>query len=111
MLTPAPSYVYHGTVNRVVAGDTLELLVDLGFRVEIVQRIRLTGVPPFEPGPAARFAHLAAETLLPKGQFVTLRSLERTGQGCYLALVYAELNGEPVCVNDVLAAEQGARHA
>ncbi|MEU8378691.1 thermonuclease family protein [Streptosporangium sp. NPDC048865] len=37
-------YVYAAIVARVVDGDTLDLLVDLGFTTQTRQRIRLAGV-------------------------------------------------------------------
>lgn len=39
-----PSYTYAATVLRVVDGDTIDVEVDLGFRVTTRQRVRLNGV-------------------------------------------------------------------
>lgn len=37
-------YVYHGLVERVVDGDTLDLEIDLGFKICTRMRVRLYGV-------------------------------------------------------------------
>jgi len=54
-------YEYRATVIRVVDGDTIDLAVDLGFRVTFTDRVRLVGVdapeiraPTFDAGRAAR---------------------------------------------------------
>lgn len=37
-------YTYRATVERVVDGDTLDLIIDLGFKITTNQRIRLRGI-------------------------------------------------------------------
>lgn len=37
-------YTYHATVDRVVDGDTVDLIIDLGFKITTNQRIRLRGI-------------------------------------------------------------------
>ncbi|WP_319480062.1 thermonuclease family protein [uncultured Draconibacterium sp.] len=37
-------YTYKATVNRVVDGDTIDLVIDLGFKITTFQRIRLRGI-------------------------------------------------------------------
>ena len=37
-------YTYHATVDRVVDGDTMDLIIDLGFKITTNQRIRLRGI-------------------------------------------------------------------
>jgi len=39
-----PSYRYRAELDRVVDGDTLDVLIDLGFYIKIKERIRLEGV-------------------------------------------------------------------
>lgn len=41
---PAHAYIYRCRVDRVVDGDTLDLAIDVGFRVHTIQRVRLAGV-------------------------------------------------------------------
>ncbi len=37
-------YTYHAKVDRVVDGDTIDLVIDLGFKITTFQRIRLRGI-------------------------------------------------------------------
>jgi len=37
-------YTYHAKVDRVVDGDTMDLVIDLGFKITTLQRIRLRGI-------------------------------------------------------------------
>lgn len=37
-------YTYKATVERVVDGDTIDLIIDLGFKITTFQRIRLRGI-------------------------------------------------------------------
>jgi len=37
-------YTYHAKVDRVVDGDTIDLIIDLGFKITTLQRIRLRGI-------------------------------------------------------------------
>lgn len=37
-------YTYNADVDRVVDGDTIDLVVDLGFKITTFQRIRLRGI-------------------------------------------------------------------
>lgn len=37
-------YTYRATVDRVVDGDTIDLVIDLGFKITTNQRIRLRGI-------------------------------------------------------------------
>ena len=39
-----PSYRYRAELDRVVDGDTLDVLIDLGFYIRIKERIRLEGM-------------------------------------------------------------------
>ena len=39
-----PSYRYRAELDRVVDGDTLDVLIDLGFYIKIKERIRLEGM-------------------------------------------------------------------
>lgn len=53
-------YEYKARVLRVVDGDTVDVEVDLGFRIKIVQRCRLRGLNAPEMKGATREAGLAA---------------------------------------------------
>lgn len=43
-ISESDKYTYDATVKRVVDGDTLDLLVDLGFRTFVEVRVRLYGI-------------------------------------------------------------------
>lgn len=43
-------YEYNGTITNVVDGDTLDILVDLGLRIQTLQRVRLYGINTPERG-------------------------------------------------------------
>ncbi len=54
-------FTYWATVLRVVDGDTVDLAVDVGFRITVTDRFRLLGIdapelrtPTYEAGHAAR---------------------------------------------------------
>jgi micrococcal nuclease len=48
------NYIRHCTLHRVIDGDTLDVVVDLGFRRFSRERIRLAGIDAPEPkGPTA----------------------------------------------------------
>ena len=66
---------YKATVNRVVDGDTLDLNVDLGFRVQIGVRVRVNGVDCAELNEAdGHMAKQFVEHLCPVGSIVTIQS-------------------------------------
>lgn len=70
-------YNYEATVKRVVDGDTVDLLVDLGLRVCVNARIRLRGInaPEMhdEGGPEAK---TYLESLLPQGKGVIVSTFK-----------------------------------
>ncbi|MBT9148650.1 MAG: hypothetical protein AAGB97_07930 [Dehalococcoidia bacterium] len=39
-----PSYCYRAEVSRVVDGDTVDAVIDLGFYIKITERLRLEGL-------------------------------------------------------------------
>lgn len=55
-------YSYNAKVRRVVDGDTLDVEIDLGFRVVISQRVRLYGINTPEVVGATRTAGLASKS-------------------------------------------------
>lgn len=68
-----PSFVYAAVVERVVDADTLDVAIDLGFRVQFRVRLRVAGVDaPELSTPAGKLARTFALNLL------TVDELERT---------------------------------
>lgn len=61
-------YTYRATVVRVVDGDTVDLLLDLGFAILFKHSCRLNGINAPEHGtPAGDAAKARLTTLLPDG--------------------------------------------
>ena len=55
-----PQYTYKATVQKVVDGDTVDLLIDCGFNILRTERIRFYGVDAWETGRATVLAVLRA---------------------------------------------------
>lgn len=72
-------YQYEATVARVVDGDTVDLVVDLGFRVHKKDRFRLAGIDTPERGQVGWVeAKQAVEALLPAGSPVIIATQHPT---------------------------------
>lgn len=89
-MSPPELYTYRAAVNRVIDGDTYELLVDLGFFVSIAVRVRLQGANCPElhtpEGQIARdyvVALLAGREVIVRTEKTPVRSFER-----YVARVF-----------------------
>ena len=77
---------YRGEVVKVVDGDTVDVVVDLGFRVTCYQRLRLLGVDtPERNEPGWAEATAFTKSLLPVGQKVYIRTEKADSFGRYLA--------------------------
>lgn len=78
-------YCYHGTVLRWVDGDTLDIEVDLGFKMKTTQRFRLLGVDTPERGqPGFNEAKALAEQLAPTGSSLLFESMKSDKYGRWL---------------------------
>lgn len=78
-------YCYHGTILRWVDGDTLDIEVDLGFKVKTVQRFRLLGVDTPERGETGfKEARQLAESLMPSGSQALFESMKSDKYGRWL---------------------------
>ena len=82
-------YRYNAEVLRWVDGDTVDCIVDLGFKISIRERFRLFGVDTPERGqPGFREATAFCERLAPKGARVVVET-QKTGKfGRWLCIVY-----------------------
>lgn len=105
-----PLYFYRGTVSRVVDGDTIRVVCDLGMRTgrETSIRILAYNAPELfsgndrENGAAAR-GYL--ETIVPVGTQVYLKTQkDRTTFDRYLADVWIEQEGHLVSIADLMLA-------
>lgn len=68
-------YVYHARIVRVVDGDTIDLDVDLGFRLTSRQRLRVLGInAPEKSTPEGVEAARFAADLLPVGTAILVET-------------------------------------
>jgi len=103
-------YTYKAKVKRVIDGDTLDLVVDLGFEILTTQRVRLFGVDT----PETRTKDLEEKALGKEAkEFVKLKvkgskkrieitSEERGKFGRYLTMLYYFEHGQKYCLNKEL---------
>ena len=117
MLLEAP-YEYNASLVRVVDGNTLVLKIDLGFKVEMEQTVRLYGIDTPEVIGETRGAGLAA-----KSAVVSMLTLESVGRllvcthkpakrdkcGCYVAeIMFINASGKTLSLNKQLVTRRFA---
>ncbi len=84
-------YEYHATVLRVVDGDTIDCLVDLGFDVKLSIRLRMAGIDAPERGtPGGTEATLwMCNKLSPRSEIIVRTEKDRREKfGRFLAYVF-----------------------
>ena len=111
-------FIYNCVVDRVVDGDTVDVDIDLGFGVWLKkQRIRLMGVDTPEKRTRdpleKQFGLLATsitEAFCPVGSKLLVETeLDGTGKyGRILGILWVEVNGTTVSVNEYLITERYA---
>lgn len=102
-MTAETAYEYKANVVRWIDGDTVELAVDLGFRLTRQDHFRLDGIDTAERGkPLAAEAKAMAMRLAPVGSDVTIFSHKADKYGRYLASIYPNLVNDLVSVNTQL---------
>lgn len=95
-------YTYAATVDRWVDGDTVDLRVDLGFHLSMLDRFRLAGVDTPERGAAGYLPAVErVNALAPVGSLVTVR----TGKGDKYGRWLATVSAGGVVVNEALVSE------
>lgn len=96
-----PQYLYKAKILSIVDGDTLDVIVDLGFRITITQRVRLYGINTPERGQEGYLE--AKNALVPYiGADVTIKSYKPEDKyGRWLGAVYASDRS----LSDILIAE------
>ena len=102
-------FEYNCTVERIIDGDTVDVLIDLGFSLTIKQRIRLMGIDT--PEVRTRdlkekyFGVMAKERLkeLLSGNIVVVTKKEKGKYGRILGTFYNELNEN---INQMLVDER-----
>lgn len=78
-------YEYIGEVTNVVDGDTVDVTVDLGFKVTTAQRLRLAGVDTPERNQAGFSEAKEFTQEMIGGKFVTIKTQKVSKYGYYLA--------------------------
>lgn len=89
------NYWYSARVEKVVDGDTVDLVVDLGFRTSMRDRFRLYGINAWETRGDDREKGLAAKARLEGligGREITINTYkdERGKYGRWLAILYVD---------------------
>ncbi len=86
LLTDKPAYTYAATVERVIDGDTLLVLIDAGFGSLVHERLRLRGINTPELGtPDGEKAKKYLTKLLPAGSDLVIKSYRTDDYGRFVA--------------------------
>jgi micrococcal nuclease len=85
------TWTYHALVHKIVDGDTIDLIVDLGFKTAMQVRFRLLGVDCPDRGETDHRKaanHLA--DLTPLGSHVIVESHKTEKYGRWLGVLYVD---------------------
>lgn len=94
-------YKYNAQVLKVIDGDTLDLFIDLGFKVGFNTRIRMIGIDtPEKWHPYGKIVKAYLQQIL-EGQTVHLDVTKKDKYGRYLGVIYLNSNDEK-SINDHL---------
>lgn len=85
-----PPYDYQAVVTNVVDGDTVDAVIDLGFKVTTSQRLRLARVDTPERNQSGWSEAKAFTEKLIKGKSVIIRTSKVSKFGYYLAEIYVD---------------------
>ena len=105
-------YNYTITLDRVIDGDTIDAMIDLGFDVHIKKRIRFMGINTpesrtrdLEEKARGLAAKDRVKELLEECNCITLQSHGSGKYGRCLGELFIELNDETVNLNQLLISE------
>ena len=105
-------YTYVITLDRVIDGDTIDAMIDLGFDVHVKKRIRFMGINTpesrtrdLEEKKRGLAAKARVEELLNKCSCITLKSHGSGKFGRCLGELFIELENEAVNLNQLLISE------
>jgi micrococcal nuclease len=102
-VTAETAYEYKARVVRWIDGDTVDLNVDLGFRLTMAERFRLDGIDTPERGKAGYdTAKMRAAELAPVGTDVLIQTAKADKYGRWLAAIWTDVGPT---VNHVLVEE------
>lgn len=95
-------FTYHAVITNIVDGDTVDMVIDVGFYLTYSTRARLSGIDAPEPRGATRRKGDAAtdhlESMIPPGTKVVVRTSKDDSFGRWIVEIW--LNGENV--NEVM---------
>lgn len=92
---------YSGGISRVIDGDTVDVVADVGFYVHVEVRVRLRNV--YAPEMGSKVGLRCAEKLLelcPPGGFVKMKTYKAEKYGRWIADLWRVENKKEVFVND-----------
>jgi len=108
-------YTYKATLDRVVDGDTIDVIIDLGFYINVKKRLRLLDIDteelrssdPVRREKAKQAKERVIELLTNSPQIYVETVMDKTGKyGRLLAYVwYEQPNGMYECLNRQLLSE------
>lgn len=106
-VTDKPAYAYPAVVERVVDGDTLALVIAVGFNTHVREKIRLRGIDCPELGSEeGEAAKRFVAKLLPPGASVVIRSSKSDKYGRFVADVFVkDKKGKENFLNNLLLQE------
>lgn len=89
------NYVYNARIVNVVDGDTIDMLVDLGFHTYIKDRFRLSGINTAEMNSTdaveRKLAQDAKQWMMSfLNKDVVIKSMKKDKYGRYLAYIYKD---------------------
>lgn len=91
-------YQYQATVDRIIDGDTVRLIVDTGFHITFRDNFRLAAInAPEMDSPQGQEARNVISGLLPIGTVVTINTSKADKYGRWLAEIFRQ--GEVTSVN------------
>lgn len=102
--TPDELYTYKATIEKIVDGDTLRVVVDLGFNVRTRQYIRLRGIdcPEMDTSEGKAAKRFVENALAGLGS-ITLKTVKSDKYDRYLGDVfYMDKTGKQVDLNNLL---------
>jgi endonuclease YncB( thermonuclease family) len=74
-VSDTPSYTYEATIDRVIDGDTLHVVIEVGFGIKVYDKLRLRGIDTPELGtPEGERAKKFVAALLPVGSTIIIKS-------------------------------------
>jgi micrococcal nuclease len=102
-ISPDGTYIYKAEVVKIVDGDTVDLLVDLGFGIKFKQRFRLYGInaPEMrgETKEAGKISKVYLQELIEEQTLFIQTFKDKQGKyGRYLATLFL---GD-ICINDIM---------